>query len=82
MNHLLANDPNLQIVKTINYILRKNKNKIDLASRAVFIYEFLNNRSSMESFAILVERNTWMVEDLVRLRNDYINKLDALVYKI
>lgn len=56
-------------MKTINYILRKNKNKIDLASRAVFIYEFLNNKSSLESFAILVERNTWMVEDLVRLRN-------------
>lgn len=53
-----------------------------MGSRAVFIYDFLNGKSPVESLAILTERNTWMIEDLVRLRNEYVGKVDSLVYKI
>ena len=48
----------------------------------MFIYDYLNGKSPLESLAILTERNEWMVEDLVMLRNEYVNKVDSLVYKI
>lgn len=32
--------------------------------------------------ALLVEQNTWMVEDLIQVRNEYVGKVDSLVYKI
>lgn len=53
-----------------------------MGSRAVFIYDFLNGKTTLESLAILTERNEWMVEDLVMLRNEYVTKVDSLVYKI
>lgn len=53
-----------------------------MGTRAVFIYDYLNNKSVIESLAILTERNDWMVEDLVLLRNQYIGKVDSIVYKI
>ena len=53
-----------------------------MGTRAVFIYDYLNNKNVVESLAILTERNDWMVEDLILLRNQYVGKVDAIVYKI
>jgi hypothetical protein len=79
---LLSDDHNLQILKTLNFILKKAKNKQEMGSRAVFIYDFLNGKSAVDSFAILAEQNIWMVDDLVDLRNQYVSKVDDLVYKV
>jgi hypothetical protein len=40
-----------------------------MGTRAVFIYDFLNGKTPVESFALLVEQNTWMVDNLIELRN-------------
>jgi len=32
--------------------------------------------------ALLIEQNIWMIEDLIDLRNHYVEKVDSLVYKI
>ena len=53
-----------------------------MGTRAVFIYDFMNGKMAAESLALLVESNQWMVSDLIEVRNDYVNKVDALVYKI
>ena len=53
-----------------------------MGTRAVFIYDYLNNKAVIETLAILTERNDWMVEDLVMLRNQYIGKVDSIVYRI
>lgn len=82
LNYLLSSDPNLQILKTLNYILKRAKNKPEMGTRAVFIYDFLNSKVSYESLGLLIEQNTWMVSDLIEVRNEYVNKVDALVYKI
>jgi len=34
-------------MKTINYILKKAKNKQEMGSRVVFIYDFLNGKTSI-----------------------------------
>lgn len=36
----------------------------------------------MESLAILAERNEWVIEDFIMLRNEFIGKVDSMVYKI
>lgn len=82
MNYLLSSDSNLQILKTINFILKKAKNKQEMGTRAVFIYDFLNGKTAVESLGLLIEQNTWMVEDLIDVRNQYVSKVDPLVYKI
>ena len=43
-----------------------------MGTRAVFIYDFLNGKTSVESLSILVEQNPWMVEDLIDVRNQYV----------
>jgi len=53
-----------------------------MGTRAVFIYDFLNGKTAVESLAALVESNTWMVSDLIEVRNEYVSKVDSLVYKI
>jgi hypothetical protein len=53
LNHMLANDPNMHILKTLNFILKKAKNPQEMGTRAVFIYDFLNSKSSVESLALL-----------------------------
>ena len=53
-----------------------------MGTRAVFIYDFMNGKTSFESLALLTEQNVWMVGDLIEVRNAYVNKVDALVYKI
>ncbi len=53
-----------------------------MGTRAVFIYDFLNGKTSVESLSILVEQNPWMVEDLIDVRNQFVQKVDPLVYKI
>jgi hypothetical protein len=50
---MLANDPNMHILKTLNFILKKAKNPQEMGTRAVFIYDFLNSKSSVESLALL-----------------------------
>ena len=82
LNHLIASDGSLQILKTLNFVLRKAKNKVEMGTRAVFIYDYLNNKTALESMAMLTERNEWMVEDLILLRNEYLGKVDSVVYKI
>ena len=82
MNHLLSSDPNLQILKKLALSLKKAKNKKDMGNRAVFIYDWLNGKTASESFGMLIENNTWMVGDLIELRNTYVNVVDPLVYKI
>ena len=82
LNHLLSNDPNLHILKTLSLSLKKAKNKKDVGNRAVFIYDYLNGKTVSESFGMLIEDNTWMVGDLIELRNTYVNVVDPLVYKI
>lgn len=57
LNYMIASDNNLQILKTLNFSLRKAKNKVEMGTRAVFIYDFFNNPTSVESLAILAERN-------------------------
>jgi hypothetical protein len=66
----------------MNFVLKKAKNKQEMGSRAVFIYDFLNGKTAVESLALLVEQNPWMVEDLIDVRNQYVSKVDPLVYKI
>jgi hypothetical protein len=34
----------MQILKTINYILKKAQNKKEMGTRAVFIYDFFNGK--------------------------------------
>jgi hypothetical protein len=53
-----------------------------MGTRAVFIYDFLNGKTSFESLALLIEQNPWMVGDLIEVRNEYVSKVDGLVYKI
>jgi hypothetical protein len=36
-----------------------------MGARAVFIYDFLNGKTAVESMAVLVEQNVWMVSDLI-----------------
>lgn len=69
LNYLLSSDSNLHIMKTINYILKKAKNKKETGTRAVFIYDFMNSKTSSESLALLIEQNPWMVGDLIEVRN-------------
>jgi hypothetical protein len=61
LNYLLSSDSNLQNLKIINHILRKAKNKQEMGTRAVFLYDFLNGKTSYESLALLIEQNIWMV---------------------
>jgi DNA-binding CsgD family transcriptional regulator len=82
LNYLLSSDSNLQILKTLNFILKKAKNKQEMGTRAVFVYDFLNGKTAVESLALLIEQNPWMVEDLIDVRNQYVSKVDPLVYKI
>ena len=82
LNHLLSSDPNLHILKTLNYILKKAKNKQEMGTRAVFIYDFMNGKTSVESLSMLTEQNIWMVGDMIEVRNAYVSKVDTLVYKI
>ena len=42
----------------------------------------MNGKTSVESLALLIEQNPWMVGDLIEVRNEYVAKVDALVYKI
>jgi hypothetical protein len=53
-----------------------------MGTRAVFYYDFLLSKGSIESLGILMDNNEWMVEDLISTRNEYIGKVDSLVYKI
>lgn len=61
LNYLIASDNSLQILKTLNFSLRKCKNKVEMGSRAVFLYDYLNNPTSVESLALLTERNEWVI---------------------
>lgn len=61
LNYLLSNDNNLQLLKTVNFVLKKAKNKQEMGARAVFLYDFLNGKTAVESMALLVEQNPWMV---------------------
>lgn len=54
LNYMLASDNNLHILKTINFILKKAKNKQEMGTRTVFIYDFLNGKTSVESLALLI----------------------------
>lgn len=72
----------MHIMKTLNFILKKAKNKQEMGTRAVFIYDFMNGKTSFESLALLTEQNLWMVGDLIEVRNVYVSKVDALVYKM
>lgn len=47
LNYLLSSDSNLQIMKTLNFILKKAKNKQEMGTRAVFLYDFLNGKSAV-----------------------------------
>jgi hypothetical protein len=69
-------------LKTLNHCLRKSKNKVELGSRALFVYDFLNGQQQIDSMATVVEANDWMVEDLVKVRNDYVGVLEPVVFKI
>lgn len=82
LNHFLSNDPKMQAIKTFNYILRRAQNKIEMGARAVFFYDFLINKTPIESLTKLMESNDWMVEDFISTRNEYIGKVDSVVYKI
>ena len=53
-----------------------------MGTRAVFLYDFLNSKNAYESLGMLIEQNNWMVEDLIGVRNEYIEKVNPLVYKI
>lgn len=53
LNYFIANDNNLQILKTLSFVLRKAKNKVELGTRSVFIYDYLNSKTAIESLAIL-----------------------------
>ena len=55
----------MHIMKTLNFILKKAKNKQEMGTRAVFIYDFMNGKTSFESLALLTEQNLWMVGDLI-----------------
>lgn len=72
----------MQYTKTFNYILRRAQNKTEMGARAVFYYDYLLGKGTIDSLAILMEANEWMVEDLISTRNEYIGKVDSLVYKI
>jgi hypothetical protein len=54
LNYLLSQDANMNILKTLSAILKKAKNKQEMGARAVFIYDFLNGKAAVESFALLV----------------------------
>ena len=53
-----------------------------MGTRAVFIYDFMNGKTSVESLSMLTEQNIWMVGDMIEVRNAYVSKVDTLVYKI
>lgn len=61
LNYIIGGDKKLTFLKTLNYVLRRSKNKVELGSRALFVYDFLNNQSQMESLALVIENNDWMV---------------------
>lgn len=82
LNYLIANDKRLSTLRSLNQILRKSKNKTELGSRALFVYDYLNGQQQIESLALIIENNESMVEELVRVRNDYVGILEPLVYKI
>lgn len=69
LNYFLSNDSNLKLLKTINHVLKKAKNKNEMGSRIVFLFDFFNNKTQAESLALLIESNPWMVESLIDVRN-------------
>jgi hypothetical protein len=69
LNYFLTKDSKLQILRTFNYILRRAQNKTEMGARAVFFYDFLVGKSSLESLTVLIENNDWMISDLISMRN-------------
>lgn len=57
LNWLLSSDPTLATLKVINHILKNARNKQEMGSRSVFIYDYLNGKTAYESLAILAEHN-------------------------
>jgi len=47
LNYLIGGDKKLTTLKSLNYILRKSKNKTELGSRALFVYDFLNGQQQI-----------------------------------
>jgi hypothetical protein len=51
---MIVADKKLTTLKSLNSILKKSKNKVELGSRALFVYDFLNGGPQVEAMALIV----------------------------
>lgn len=54
LNYLITTDKRLATLKILNQILRRSKNKTELGSRALFVYDFLNGQQQIEALAQVI----------------------------